>query len=321
MSDAARRARLTRSPHAVPTAALVGDVDAAPVVASGWSVRGRLAASPFTGGRFEDAPGYLDAGELLDDPRIDVAVVDGAELELAALVPSLRREGLLVLLPSPAPLDVDAVRAAVDVDGPPSGVGLVRRWEPWARTVRVALPLAGPPLQVTVRGWPRGATAAAELVDLVAGWCGDVVAAVAAPAQLPAERLADGEPVAWALLTSAGATVLVAHDGAGPRVRVSSATARLEAAPGQARWVEGDALPLLPLPDGLPPVPAGVPPGLVATAALLTDAIGGGDLRTAGPAAESASDRPADLRDLLVTARVLAALRESARTERLVSVS
>lgn len=328
MTDAARAARLSRPVTSPPTLALVGDLDAAPLRAAGWQVSRRLAATPYADPR--DALGYVDVGELLADPRVDGVAVDGADRELAALLPELRAAGLLVLLPAPAPLDPDVIRAAREVDGPEACVALRERWEPWARTVTAALPLAGgPPLQVTVRGWPRGAPAAAELVDLVTGWCGDVVAAVAAPAGLPARELPGGEAVVWSLLTTSGVTVLVAHDGPWsdggqppgnngglPLVRVSFADARLEAGPGGARWEGGVELPLL-LPSGVP-VPAGASLGLVATAAALTTAIGNGDVARRDPPGGTA---PADLSDLLVVARVLEALRTSARSRRPVKVA
>lgn len=313
MKDAARAARLDRPWGSVPTAALVGDVDPLAVRAAGWEVRGRLASSPFSGPRV-DVAGYLDVDELLDDDRVDAVVLDGAEPELAALLPLLRGAGLLVLLPTPAPLDVDVVRRARAVDGPESGVGLVRRWEPWACTVAAALPLAGgPPVQVTVRGWPGGPSAAAELADLVASWCGDVVAVVAAPGPLPATRLPGGEPVDWALLTGDGVTVLVSHAGPIPSVRLSFAAARLDAGPAGARWHGGEPLPLLLPPPWVPPAPRGVPVGLVATAAALSEALGGVALPERGEPV-----RVADLGDLLVAARVVEALRTSVRTERLV---
>jgi hypothetical protein len=167
---------------------------------------------------------------------------------------------------------------------------------------------------VTVRGWPRGRQAAADLVDLAASWCGEVAAVVAAPAPMPADALPGGEAVSWALLTGSGATVLVSHDGPAPHVRLSFATARLEAGPDGARWTGGAVLPLLPLPAWVPR-PQGSPPGLVATAAALAQAVGGRDVP-----AES-WPWPADLGDLLVAARVLEALRASARTEQLVPVA
>jgi hypothetical protein len=294
----------------------VGDVDAAPVRAGGWEIRGRLAVSPFgrPAGRREDAAGYLDAGELLADGRVDCAVVDGTDPELAALLPRLRRAGLLVLLPTPAPLDVAVLHEAGTSDRPEVGVGLVRRWEPWLRTVTAALPLAGGPvLQASVAGWPTGAAEAAELADLVRGWCGEVVAVVAAPAALPAERLARGEPVDWALLCGDGGTVLVSHHGQGPDLRLSFAGARLLARGDGVRWEGGEQLPLLALPAWVPPAPRGVPVGLVATAAALSEALGGGDFQAPFWRDDQLS-RPAGLSDLLVAARVVEALEASART-------
>lgn len=166
-----------------------------------------------------------------------------------------------------------------------------------------------------MRGWPPGARAAAELVDLVRSWCGPVVAVAAHPDALPAGRLPDGGDVSWALLTDSGATVLVSHDGAPPLARLSFPTARLEAGPLGARWEGGAELPLLPVPDRRlqpRPAPPGTDPGLLATAAALLTAVGGGDpLPTPWP-------WPADLGDLLAAARALEALRASAGSAALV---
>jgi hypothetical protein len=315
VSDA-RRARLTRPPSTPPAAALVGAVvpDAlAALRVAGWGLRGLLMPSPFAGAPAADAVGYLDVEELLDDERVDAAVVDGGDPTAASLLPQLRAGGLLVLLPTAAPLDVDLLRAARAVPGTATAVGLVQRWEPWARTASAAAPLAGVPVQVTVRGWPPGPSAAAELVDLVATWCGEVVAAVAAPGPLPALRLSGGEPVAWAVLTSSGATVLVSHEGAGPVARLSTDAARLVAGPAGVRWEGGADVPLLETPPWVPPAPRGTTIGAVATAAALAGATGDRDVAVV-PA-------PADLGDLLVAARVLEALRTSARTEREVEVA
>jgi hypothetical protein len=308
--------------------AVAGDVDVAALRAAGWRLRGRLQTLPYDDPL--DAEPYLSADELASDARLDAVAVDGSAPELAAALPQLRADGLLLLLPTPAPLDPDAVRAARAVpDAADAAVALLRRWEPWALTVGAALPLAGgPPLQVTVRGWPRGPAAAAELVDVVTGWCGEVAAVVAAPAPLPAPVLplpgrTRGVPVAWALLTASGATVLVSHEGGPPVVRVSFATARLEATPDGVRWQGGEALPLLPLPGWVPPA-HGRPVGLVATAAALRGAVGTGELprpQPSWPGAVPLDRGPADLGDLLVVARVLEALRASARTETLVPVA
>ena len=310
--ERARAARLARDPRTPPTIALAGAVDPAPLRAAGWSLRGVLSTDPYVDR--PDAAPYVEPAEVLADPLLDAVAVDGEDPDLAALLPALRGSGLLLLLPSAAPLDADAVRAARAVpDAADTAVGLVQRWEPWARVVAAALPLAGgPPVQVTVRGWPRGRQAAAELVDLAASWCGEVAAVVAAPAPLPADALPGGAAVSWALLTASGATVLVSHDGGPPLVRLSFAGARLEAGPLGVRWEGGSELPLPSAPLVPPP---GVHPGLVQAAAALAAATGGRDVAT------GRWPWPADLGDLLVVARVLEALRTSARTEQLVPVA
>ncbi|MFP5219660.1 MAG: hypothetical protein ACLGIG_07980 [Actinomycetes bacterium] len=321
---AARRERLARPPGRAPAAALVGDVGPATlqaVRAAGWRLTGVLDPDPFAGadvGALADRVGYLDVDELLADGRVDVAVVAGDDAGAASLLPALRGAGLRVLLPTAAPLDVGLLRRALEVDGPASAVGLVDRWSSWARTARAALPLAGPPVQVTARGWPTGPRAAAELADLIGLWCGEVVAVAAPPAPLPAAVLPDGVPVAWSLLTASGATVLVASEGPGPLVRVSTETARLEAGPGGVRWVGGADVPLRPPHPALPAAPHGVPAGLLAAAVLLGETTGDADVAPPGDGVELP---PAQLGDLLVVARVLEALRASARREALVAIA
>jgi len=311
----AAAARRSRGPAHVPALALAGDVDAGVLRAAGWRIAGRLPLTPYADPR--DAPSFVDLDELLADARLDAVALDGSDPDLAGHLPALRAAGLLVLLPTPAPLSTDAVRAAQAVDAAPElVVGFRCRWQPWARTVAAAAPLAGgPPLQVTVRGWPAGEAAAAELVDLVRSWCGEVVAVAARPAPLPAAALPDGAEVTWALLTEAGATVLVTPEGGpAPRARLSFRTARLEAGPGGVRWYGGAELPLLPVPDlrrTRLPVPPGADAGLLAAAKALLEAVGDGDLPGQDPP-------PAGLPDLLAAARVLEALRTSARTGALV---
>jgi len=314
--EAARAARAARPAGSAPTIALAGAVDSAVLRAAGWSLRGVLSGDPYVDRL--DAATYVHPAELCADPRIDAVAVDGSDRDLAALLPELRASGLLLLLPTADPQDVALVRLAHQVpDSADACVGLLRRWEPWTVTVAAALPLAaGPPVQVTVRGWPRGRQAAAELVDLVAAWCGDVVAAVAAPAILPAAELPGGAVVSWALLTASGATVLVSHEGEQESVRLSFATARLVAGPSGVGWEGGAHLPLgagRPAPTRA--FPQALDPGLVSVAAALAGAVGGGDV------AADAWPWPADLGDLLAVSRVLLALRTSARTEVLVPIA
>ncbi|MCU1586813.1 MAG: hypothetical protein JWN31_306, partial [Frankiales bacterium] len=177
-----------------------------------------------------------------------------------------------------------------------------------------------PVLQATVRGWPRGADAADDLVDLARSWSGDVVSVIAAPAPLPAAALSEGLPVAWSLLHESGATTLVSHEGAPPLVRLSFATARLEAGPLGARWEGGAEIPLLPPPSWVtteprPAAPAGTPYGLLASAVALREGVLRGELAT------HTWPWPGDLGDLQAASRVLAALRESARAESPATVS
>ncbi len=228
-------------------------------------------------------------------------VLDGTEPDLAAGLPDLLAAGLRVLLPDPAPLDVDLLRDARRAGGD-TAVGLLGRWEPWAVTAARVLEAYGPALQVTVRGWPTGPTAAAELVDLLAGWLGPVVAVAAAPAELPAATLPGGERVVWALLAGDGVTVLVSHDGPRTAVRFSLAAARLDAGPDEVSWQGGDRVPLV----ELPAAPEGLARGLWVAARSL--------------AQDDPEPPAADAGDLLVVARVLEALRTSARTERWVEV-
>ena len=294
--------------------ALAGAIDGAVLRAAGWRVKGALHLTPYDDLR--DVPSYAGLEDLLADEELVAVALDGADPLLARHLPAVLERGLHVLLPGPAPLDPEVLRAARAIEGRgEAAVGLLQRWEPWALTAAAAIPLVGTPvLQATVRGWPRGVEAAAELVDLARSWCGDVVSVCAAPAPLPATALGEGLPVAWSLLHDSGATTLVSHEGAPPQARLSFASARLEAGPLGARWDGGCELPLLTTPDrrDVPLVsvtPPGTPVGLLATAVALLQAV---------PSSEVATDCwpwPADLGDLQAISRVLAALRESARSE------
>lgn len=288
-----------------PRVALVGEeLDGQVLRAAGWRVSGALQLMPYDDPA--DVPSYATMDELLRDD-LDAVALSAADPHVAGHLPDLVGSGLAVLLPSAAPLDGDLLRVARNA-APDAlvAVGLLQRWEPWAGTTTKALHhLDGPPVQCTVRGWPRGQAAAAELVDLVRAWCGDVVGVAARPARLPADELAPGIVVSWALLHEAGTTTLVSHDDAPPVVRLSWPSARWEAGPLGARWIGGAEVPLTTprLPGTVPP---GTSPGLLAVASWLRDAITTEQLRT--PAA-------AGLGDLQAVARVLSALRESARTE------
>ncbi len=279
---------------------------------------GALPRSPFATAA-DDLPLYGDLAEVLEDPRLDAVALDAATegAEVAAQLARLRRAGLLVLLASPAPLVPGELLPALAVpDAPEVAVAFALAPQPWVRTVSAALPLGGgPPLQVTVRGWPAGRRAAAELVDAVASWCGEVVSVAGSPEALPVPALPDGLPVAWSLLTSCGASVLVSAQERGgvPRVHVSLPRARLEATPTGVRWADGADLPLLAVPDL--PGEAAEHPGLLIAARGLLRARGGGAL-DAQPEPHARS-----LGALLAAARVVEALDESARTRRAVRVA
>ncbi|MCU1600739.1 MAG: oxidoreductase domain protein [Frankiales bacterium] len=293
-----------------PRTALVGDaLDGQVLRVAGWRVCGALELQPYDDPG--DVPSYASMDELLTD-GLDGVALSGGDAHLAGHLPDLVAAGLAVLLPTAAPLDLELLRLTRDL-APDAlvAVGLVQRWEPWAQvTGRAAALAGGPVLQCTVRGWPRGQSHAAELIDLTRQWCGDVVGVAARPARLPADELAPGVPVAWSLLHESGATTLVSHEAAPPVVRLSFGTARWEAGPLGARWVGGAEVPLTAhrLPALLPP---GTAPGLLSSAVWLREALTADDLP---------SPAPAGLGDLQAVARALAGLRGSTRDERAVEL-
>ena len=282
---------------------LLGDVEPALVAelaAAGLGVRGALALDPFG----PPAPGRRYAGldAVLADDGVRAAVLPAAS-PLADTLPDLLSAGLPVLLADAAPWDADLLRASRTAAGEADDaavVALQARHTAWAALVTGALAGRRAPQQVTVRGWPRGPAAAVELVDLLRGWCGDVVAAAAAPAALPVDALPDGPRVAWALLTDRGTTVLVsheeAHEGAGAQVRLSLPPTRLLAGPDAVGW-EGAAT--------VAPAEREDP-----TVAAFVEAVTAG-----GAEALELFPSVARLADLVPVARALAALRASARTE------
>ena len=249
---------------------------------------------------------YDGVADLEADARGELrGVVLPAASPLAPALPDLLDARLPVLLADTTPWEPDLLRearAVAEERDVPVAVLLRKRHTGWARLVRAATDVRPAPGQVTVRGWPRGAEAAAELVDLVRAWCGDVVAAAAVPAVLPADALPDGAPVAWALLTDRATTVLVSHEGAGPQVRLSFRDGRLVAGPGRVGWEGGDAV--------VPAAGDGQADVCAAFAAALR-------LGTPEPLGPTRTPWPwtADLAELVPVARVLAALRASARTE------
>lgn len=284
--------------------ALLGDVDPALVAdltAAGLPVRGALAQDPFGPPALGRRYAGLDA--VLSDDGVRAVVLPAAS-PLAGALPDLLAARRPVLLADAAPWDADLLRAAraaaaeADVG---AVVALQARHTGWAALVTGALSGRRAPQQVTVRGWPRGPGSAAELVDLLRGWCGEVVAAAAAPAALPVDALPDGPRVAWALLTDRGTTVLVAHEGAAAQVRLSLPPARLLAGPDAVGWEGAQAV---------PPVPRVDP-----TAAAFADAVAAGSAEPLEALVQGDVPPVAGLADLVPVARVLAALRDSARTQ------
>jgi hypothetical protein len=250
------------------------------VLAGAWTppaARGRLAlrgGCPPTRTPTGSTPRRTDLGRGRRRPAVDAVAVDGDDPDLAALLPELRGER-----PAAAPADgraagpelVRAARAAADAAD--AVVGLVARCEPWAPGG--ARPAAGgrPPLQVTVRGWPRGRQAAAELVDLAAPG-----AARWPPSPPPRRRCRPPSCRRCAGRLGAahgsGATVLVSHEDG----RRWSAVVRQRPAGGRARGRplgRRRALPLLPprpgcRPDGAPPAGGAAAPALAGRRAART---------------------------------------------------
>jgi hypothetical protein len=188
----------------------------------GLAVTGVLAQDPFgpeplavpaAGTRvYADLP---DLARGVADGAVRVVVLP-ARTPLAAALPEVVALGAAVLLPDPAPWDpglVREARALADEGDVPVAVLLRERHAGWVQGVRDGIAARPKPLQLAVRGWPRGPAAAAELIDLVRVWCGDIVSCAAAPARMPGQAFTTGEPVSWALLTEQAVTVVVAHAG------------------------------------------------------------------------------------------------------------
>ena len=328
---AARRARAAEGPRAYPPSiAVVSDRPEAPLVglltAAGWSVTGLLASDVFDGLLWAaQTPGvvrnYLDLGELLADPDLDACCLALPPSGLGSVLVTTLQGGLHTLLPEPAELGADTVRRALEAaedSGAEHAVAMQQRWRlPVARVTR-ALDSGelGTPAQLTVRGWPTGAAPTAELLDVVTRWCGDVVAVCATPGELPARELPGGATVRWALLTASGATVLVAHDGAGaPLLRLSCPEGRveIEAGPG-----DGTMLGPIAAPELSAEATTLRTDGLRSTASRLAEAV----MRSEAVAAPyDGWPWPSTLRDLFVVERIREALRSSAAERRWVETA
>ncbi len=229
----------------MPTAAVAGDVDAGVLRAAGWQVAGRLAADavrrPARRARLRrprraarGPPGRPGRPRRRRRPprRVPAAAAPGR----AARAAHRRRPRSTPTWSAPRG------RARAGRGGRPGAALGALGADGRGRAAAGARP-AGPGDRA---GLAAGRGAAAELVDLVQSWCGDVVSVTAAPAALPARALPGGARVGWSLLTACGATVLVSADDAPPLARLSFPAARLEAGPLGARWVGGAELPLLP---------------------------------------------------------------------------
>lgn len=326
---AQRRARALEQPRlAPPTIALVSDQPDAPLLglltSAGWAVSGLLTADVFDGLLWAaQTPGvarnYLDLPELLSDPNLDACCLSMPPADLRSTLVATLQAGLHTLLPEPAELGADAVRRALEAaedSGAEHAVAMQQRWRgPVARVARALDTGAlGPPAQLTVRGWPTGAAPTAELLDVVTRWCGDVVAVCATPDELPARELPGGATVRWALLTSSGATVLVAHDGAGaPLLRLSCPQGRVEVEAGPGDGTLAGPAELLE-----PPAEPSRTDGLRSTATRLAEAV----IRSEGVATPyDGWPWPSTLRDLFVVERIREALRSSALERRWVETA
>lgn len=276
----------------------------------GLAVTGVLAEDPFAAEPLV-APG---AGTRVhtDLPDLARGVAEGAvrlivlpaHSPLAAALPEVVALGAAVLLPDPAPWDLDLVRqarSAADAGDVPVAVLLRARHSRWSEAARATVASREKPFQLLVRGWPRGPAAAGELVDLVRAWCGDVLSCSALPAEQPGRTLKTGELISWSMLTETAVTVMVSHEG----------SLRLSVGYLEPGFVEVG-----------PDVPPGTdlfdleqdPDPAVLAARALAHALEVGSSDVVG---SSLSPFPwvADLSDLQPVARALGALRTSARRE------
>lgn len=237
---------------------------------------------------------YADLPALLADD-IDAVAIDVPPPRSDLLLDAAVRAGLGVLLTVPHTSDPDrllrVLMAAEEADLP-HAVAMTGRADAAFAAVSEQLPALGPLRQLTAAGWPAGKPPRAELVDVVRRWCGDVLAVCADPSAMPAPALGD-EPVSLALLTESGATVLASE-----RFGARQVGCLLTLVGERGRLVLSGTS--LRTPAGLLTVERADPAAGVRLAA-------GGLLRREATGC-------ADLRDLAVASRVLAAVEQS-RTE------
>lgn len=314
---AERRERRRDRPQLPLTVALVTDgarADTAPVLREcGADVVGLLGPDALESLAWAGEAGagraYADLVALLCDD-VEAVVVEVAPPLADVVVRQAARAGLHLLLATPRLSDPEAAREAAELAEAADITHVVamdtRAW-PAALQVRSLVPGLGQLRQLTVLGWPAAAAgvARAELVDLVRGWCGDIVAVCADPAAMPAPQLAPGAPVTLALLTAAGVTVLVAERvGARREAAVLSLTGkqgRVVVQGGAVRRQDGAGR-VTTLAEAAPPR---------TTRIGLADAAY--DLLRATEFDDPGLVRGATLRDLLPLARVLQAV-ETSRT-------
>jgi hypothetical protein len=215
------------------TAALVTDgserMTASVLREAGLDVVGLLAPEPLESLAWAAEAGapraYGDLGALLSD-NLEAVCIELAPPASDLVARRAAEAGLHVLLVRAATGDPAALRAVADAAEEADLTHVVafddRAW-PAALHVQTEVPTLGRLTQMTVLGAPSGPLGRAEILDLTARWCGDVLAVCADPAGMPARLLTPTAPVTLALLTASGATVLV-HEQMGGRLATATFT-------------------------------------------------------------------------------------------------
>jgi hypothetical protein len=176
--------------------------------------------------------GYSALDALAAD-AVEAACLDLPLAEACRVGGLLLEDGVSVVLARPELPDRAEARALLDAASIGNASATISlRTRPWSALSSAAalVPSIGPLTQVTVKQWPAGRAARAELCDLVRRLCGDVLAVCASAAAMPAHELAPAAPVTLALLTADGTTVLVNES---PRVGFGDAQLTLVGAQGR----------------------------------------------------------------------------------------